>query len=347
MTTKVHVPFPCAENPHLDAVREDNIAWMLSHGLFDSDTSLDRYRESNFPELYCYVYPHAAREEIKLLVDFETFMFLYDDQFAGHQGESLDRPMEAMGEFMAIMYSTPGGRPSSRSRLGSAFVDVLARMLDGMSPSWQRQFFWSCQRFYASYLHEAENRLRKDEPLRLALYLKQRQWALGVEPSIDAIERGGRFEIPPHMRSDPRLLGLREEVNYFIALANDIDSLAKEEFTGDINNSVLLLEHNEGMPRKRAIEEVSHQAQDAIRRFEQRSAVLLASHPYTSLSVTDQTNVVRYVTGLRHWIAGYYRWTKQTGRYAPASAEREAMPWSPHELLRVTPTRRINGNHVS
>ncbi|WP_043267753.1 hypothetical protein [Streptomyces sp. CT34] len=333
MKATVNVPFSCRSNPYLDQVREDNISWMLKHELFDSGLSIERYRTSSFAELYCYVYPRADSEDIKLLVDFETFMFLYDDQFAGNRGKTPDGPIDAMGEFMAIMYAPQGARNCSRSRLGRAFCDILARMLTGMSSSWCQQFRWSCQRFFVSYIHEAENRVRQSEPISLDLYLKQRQWALGVEPSIDAIERGGRFEIDTRMRSNPHILGLREDVNYFVALANDIDSLPKEEFTGDTNNAVFLLERSTGMQRGEATSTVARMAQEAIARFQWRHRLLLASSQYRSLPRQDRTNLDCYVAGLQDWIAGYYQWTKQTGRYTPENAEREATPWSAHQLL--------------
>ncbi|MCC2276041.1 hypothetical protein LKL35_11520 [Streptomyces sp. ET3-23] len=342
MTAPMNIPFPCASNPHLDRVREDNISWMLERELLDSGPSLERYRAGDFPELYCYVYPYAEYEDIRLLVDFEMFMFLYDDQFAGARGENLEDAIDAMGEFMSIMYGRHGAHgaedaQTGLSRLGRAFSDILPRMTDGMSAGWCRQFFWSCQRFFVSYIHEAENRLRKNEAIDLNLYLKQRQWALGVEPSIDAIERGGRFEIAEQIRSHPIVLGMREDVNYFVALTNDIDSLHKEEFTGDVNNSVFLLERYHRMDHEEAVGMVTGMAQEAVDRFRRRHEMLRTAHQYKSLPHEVRADTDRYVAGLQNWISGYYKWTKHTGRYAAENVEREAEPWTLHELLRETP----------
>ncbi|QIS11876.1 terpene synthase family protein [Nocardia arthritidis] len=298
---------------------------MIGYELIDPKISLDRYHYSDFADLYGYVYPDIAYADLKLLVDFEMFMFLYDDQFSGDKGATLDGPLESMHEVLTVMHSMRTPEPATP--FGPAFYDILNRMSEGMSPVWCRHFRWDMQRFFASYVHEAENRARRDDPLPIDLYLKQRQWALGVEPSIDAIERGGHFEIPATMRSDPYILGMREDVNYFIALTNDVDSVHKERLLRDVNNIVLLLERR-GFGTAEAMDRAAVMAEETLVRFCRRATLLSDSPGYRSLTHSERISVDRYLIGLQNWIAGYYEWTGKTGRYARRNAEAESAEWA-------------------
>lgn len=332
MGQQLDIPFECRINPHLNQVIEDNIAWMTRHDLIDPKTSLARYRDSDFARLYAYAFPDAAYDDMLLLADFEMFMFLYDDQFAGQRGAALEGPLDAMSHFVAIMQGDRSG-PIDTGRLGHAFVDVLARLLDGMSHIWRQHLYWDLQRFFSSYMHEAENRARNSEVIGFDLYLKQRQWALGVDPSLDAIERVGHFELPQHMRSDPYMLGMREDVNYFVALTNDVDSVHKEELAGDTNNSVLIFQKKTGATRQLAIQRMYEMAQDMVTKFQHRHHALTSSGPYTALTTDGRDAVNRYVKGMENWIIAYYTWTRETGRYRPQNALRETRPWNTVELL--------------
>lgn len=333
MEEEIEIPFPCHLNPFLQQVIEGNIEWLKEFDLIDTDLSLERYLDCDFARLYCYAFPEAEYEEMKLLIDFEMFMFLYDDQFVGARGTSLEGPLGAMQHFLGILHGARTHNSADTSRLGRAFLDMLERMNCGMSNTWRQHFSWNFQRFFASYLHETENRLRRDETVGLDLYLKQRQWALGVDPSLDAIERCGHFELPTPMRSNPHILGMREDVNYFIAFTNDVDSVHKEELAGDINNCVLILQKKTGTDRAETIKNIYQMAQEAVKRFQHRHQELKNSAPYGTLADSDRESVDRYTRGMENWIIAYYKWTRETGRYAPENAERETHPWNTRELL--------------
>ena len=333
MDTSLKIPFPCRINPHLEQVREANIAWLIEHEMMDEGLSVERYLDGDYARLFCMANPDADLEDMQMLVDFEMFMFVYDDQFTGARGRVLTSPIEAMGEFMTLMYTEGGRAAQPRSRLGRAFNDLIPRMTRGMSQEWKQQFFWSCQRYFVGYIHETENRIRGGERLDLTLYLKQRQWALGTEPCFDLIELVSNFELSTLMRSNPYILGMRENASDFITFSNDIDSIHKEELLGDPNNAILLLERNAGMTRAGALTKVRTMAQDFIDQFQHRAGRLRASPPYRACSSEERAGIDCYVKGLEDWMVGYYEWSTKTRRYSSENASRESGPWSSKDLL--------------
>ncbi|MGH8472477.1 MAG: terpene synthase family protein, partial [Gammaproteobacteria bacterium] len=77
---RLYCPFPSAVSPHLEAVNEHTLAWVRRFGLVQEEQAFVRLRDSRFPSLVARAYPRAPSDRLAVISDWNTWLFLLDDE---------------------------------------------------------------------------------------------------------------------------------------------------------------------------------------------------------------------------------------------------------------------------
>jgi hypothetical protein len=73
-------PFPAAISPHAATIEAATIAWARHIGLIQGPADIQRLQQLQYGMLMARAYPHAALPALQLISDWNTWLFLLDDQ---------------------------------------------------------------------------------------------------------------------------------------------------------------------------------------------------------------------------------------------------------------------------
>jgi germacradienol/geosmin synthase len=308
------IPFPSRVSPDLERARVQNLAWTWSHGLVRGESGLRVYASWDLAQAAARTYPHATGADLDMLINWFGFAFLFDDQFDA----SGDRPSQVSAvarEMIAIPFRPVGTPPDIVCPVTLAWVEIWPQLSDGMSETWQNRFASNWARFMAAAvceIHLATHRTVMD----LEGYAALRQHTVGLQHSLDAIERIGRFEVPPQVQAHPVMHRLRHTTTDCIAYMNDIHSLDREEARGDQHNLVTVLARELGCSRSKALDAAIRMTYDRLDEVVDLAGRVPAMCDELQLTDEERESVDKAVTGYGDWIRGNYEWGLNSGRYA-------------------------------
>lgn len=289
-------------------------------GLVPSDPSLAWFAMWDMPALAAYGFPDADAEGLNLCVDAMAFFFVFDDQLDGPIGRQPHQVAAVCQELIDIVYGArPGG---SAAPLLRAFADVWQRSRAGAPPGWWARAAGEWEYYFAAHAHEAINRER-GRPSGFAEYLEVRRGIAGTDLPISLGERAARLDVPPSAFHSPQLRIMRRTAIEITFMCNDVYSLEKEEARGDMDNLVLVLEHEHGLARVEAIAQAQREVTRRCARFQELAEQVPGLCDRLGLPGEQRAVVDRYVDVMASWIRGYHEWEVETLRYARA---RDVLP---------------------
>ena len=308
-------PFPLRRNRALDRARRHTVAWVRHCGLTPSEESESWFAMWDIPRLASYGFPDASPQGLELASDAMAFFFLFDDQFDGPLGLRPDRVAQVCQEFIDVVHGLrPRGAAAPALR---AFADLWDRCRAGASASWQVRAAGEWEYYFAAHAHEAINRLR-GEPAGFDEYLEVRRGIAATDLPLSLGERAAGLDLPPVALHAPGLRILRRTAIEITFMCNDVYSLEKEESRGDMDNLVLVIEHEDALSRDAALARAWREIGERCARF--TALVTRVPGVCAGLGLTErQTAVVHgYVDVMTGWIRGYHEWETETLRYAHA-----------------------------
>lgn len=336
---RLYCPFPSAVSPHLEAVNEHTLAWVWRFGLVQEEHAFVRLRDSMFPNLVARAYPRAPSDRLAVISDWNTWLFLLDDECdeagLGRKPDRLEalhaRCLDVLSRFRPGSLGrrrTPRNVPSNqyRSRPGRpdvpliyALDDLRGRMEALMSRAWMDRFAVSVSEYFDAAVWEAHNREQGIWPDSDTFGLI-RPYTSAVYTFIDLIDLSEGDRLPLVVRKHPSYQQLALKTNNVICGCNDLFSLSKERAHFDMHNLVLVLQHEAGMSLQAAVDEVASFVEREVKCF----VALEARLP--SFGSTVDSSVRRFVEVLRTWMRGNLDWSYESGRYQVAAEERIAAP---------------------
>ncbi|MDI2125863.1 terpene synthase family protein [Yinghuangia seranimata] len=325
MPQDVHftIPFTSRISPDLEGARVRNLDWTWSHDLVRGEAGLTEYASWDLAQAAARTYPEATGADLDMLVNWFGFAFLFDDQFDA----SGDRPSQVSAvarEMIAIPFRPAGTPPDVVCPVTLAWAEIWPQMCDGMSETWQNRFASNWARFMAAAvceIHLATHRTVMD----LEGYAALRQHTVGLQHSLDAVERIGRFEVPPHVQAHPVMRRLRHTTTDCIAYMNDVHSLDREEDRGDQHNLVTVLQRHLRCSRSAALDAAIRMTYDKLAEVVDLHTRVPKMCDELQLDETERSAVDRAVQGTGDWIRGNYEWGLNSGRYTVAAPSRTAV----------------------
>lgn len=312
------LPFPLRRNRELDHARRHTAAWVRDRGLTPSKESASWFAMWDIPRLASYGFPDASPEGLVLASDAMAFFFLFDDQFDGPLGRRPDRVARVCQEFIDVVHGAQPGRSALFAAPAlDAFADLWDRCRNGAPASWQARAAGEWEYYFAAHAHEAINRLR-GEPTGFDEYLEVRRGIAATDLPLSLGERAAGLDLPPAAMHAPALRILRRTAIEITFMCNDVYSLEKEESRGDMDNLVLVIEHEEALCRDAALARARREVAERCARFIALAARVPEVCAGLGLTVRQTAVVHGYVDVMTGWIRGYHEWETETLRYARA-----------------------------
>lgn len=308
------IPFPSRVSPDLERARLRNLDWTWEHGLVRGEAGLCEYASWDLAQASARTYPEAVGADLDMLINWFGFAFLFDDQFDA----SGDKPAQVSAvarEMIAIPFRPLGTPPDIVCPVTLAWVEVWPQMAAGMSETWQNRFASNWARFMAAAVCEVHLAAHR-EVMDLAGYTALRQHTVGLQHSLDAIERIGRFEVPPQAQAHRVMRRLRHATTDCIAYMNDVHSLDREEARGDQHNLVTVLQRHLRSSRSAALDEAIRMTYALLDEVVALHARIPDMCDELQLGPVERESVRRAVVGTGDWIRGNYEWGLSSGRYA-------------------------------
>lgn len=313
-----HLPFPFQISADLKQAREHNFGWVRQMGLVTEDRALVWYTSWDMAKLAAYGYPYAKGPDLDLCADTMAFFFLFDDQFDGPLGRLPDRVARVCQELIDIIHSSHA-EPEHTSPCAAAFADIWARSRQGMSVAWQARTAYEWEYYFATYTHEAIHRCM-GVPQDMERFLHVRRGMSGNALPVSLGERASRIDVPAAAFHSPQLRIMRGIATDVTFSCNDVYSVEKEAARGDVDNIVLVLEHERQCSRAEAIEEVRRMVYEWSNRFVRLAGEVPALCETLALTPEEAASIRRYVYVMAAWIRGYHKWEAETRRYLTAHA---------------------------
>lgn len=299
-------------NRHVDAVEREGVAWVLHYypAVALSPGRLRKLQAAKFARLAARGLPRAPQAELRLVCDWITWLFFYDDALCddvtgGGSADPLARLQEAQARMLAVL------RGAAPRTCDEPLVHMLAE-LTARTAAWGvgeffERFCGDVERYFQSNVWELRNLVRGVIP-PLALYLKMRPLTGAACVVFDLIELSRRTPLAAS-RQHALVQQLELLANNAICWANDVRSLDKELAEHNPHNLVLALRSefglstDEALARAAAMQAAEEDAFDAL---------VEALPDFAGLATPE---VRGYVDDVRSFIRGNLVWMDETMRY--------------------------------
>jgi hypothetical protein len=304
-------------NPHHAAAEQRNIDWVLQFcpGLVQEPNKLDRLRQARFSRLAALTYPRVGADELTLLCNWITWLFVHDDCWC----DDSDADEQALSLLHTQVLATLRGEltpaPEDTALL-HMLADLGPRIRRWADDAWMQHFIADIDAYLQSNRWEAQNRRLGLTP-PLAIYVKMRCFTGAMDTVFDCIELCEHLDLAPGLREHSALSRLRLLANNCVCWANDIFSLDKELLEHNAHNLVFVLRRERGLTLAQALEQAVAMHDAELRAFEWSAARLpdFGGEFRRQFGAQSEAAISTYVAGLRSWMRGNIAWSWETPRY--------------------------------
>ncbi|MET6996606.1 terpene synthase family protein [Chitinophaga defluvii] len=314
----IQYPFPSRINPLVTAAHEHTVNWVYTYELLQTNEAKARFAKAKFAWLAARAFPDANLPELCIIADFNTWLFMLDDQCDEAQtGKKSIYLKSIVSGLMDILRYNQSVTLANGGALAAALSDIWERMRAISRPAWRIRFIRSMEEYFSSCVWEADNRAAGQVP-SVADYVVMRPYTGALFADVEAIEIIEKVYLPDHILQHAIIKRMVLACNNIVCWSNDLFSCYKESQQGDVHNLVLVLAHEHNLDLQEAIEETIRMHDEEVALFVSLEKQLPVFH------VSLEKEVERYIAVLRSWITGNYDWSmKDTGRYSRLMAEVE------------------------
>lgn len=303
-------PHAAPINRYAELVEREGIAWVLRFfpSVALSPGRLRKLQSAKFARLAARGLPRAPLGGLRLVCDWITWLFFYDDALCDDVATSAD-PLTRMHEAQTRMLSALRGVPplASDSPLVHMLAELGARTAAWAAQGFMPRFIAEVERYFQSNVWELRNLLHQLQPT-LPIYLKMRPFtgAAGLVFGLIELIRGDALEA---VREHVVIQQLELLANNAICWANDIGSLEKEMHEHNPHNLVLVLQADQQMALDEAL------ARAVTMQSAEEDAFDALSHSLCDYEGLVAPAVLGYVADLRSFVRGNFVWMQETMRY--------------------------------
>lgn len=303
-------PYPSAVHPAADTIHEMTVQWAQAMGLVRSPKHVETLRDSRVGHLLARIFPVASDlVALQIATDWTTLFCCLDDRLEQIHGAAL------VAAYLRNLLSVfrDGANPQLVDPFSQAFGDLRERMFDLRVPNWIPRFSACVERLFEAFVDEARYRSTGVIP-GFASHTKIRQITVGLYTGFLLSELTEHIFLPPDVLEHEAVQALERSASTIVGLANDIYTVEKELAKGEVNNTVLVLMHEDGLGFDEAVDRTVQLHNIEMREFSRLTTDL----PSFDEDIDYQLH--RYVEVLIAFISGHDDWARMTGRYSlPAS----------------------------
>lgn len=303
----IYCPFPPLINAHVEEVQEHITTWVQHFHLVRQERALQRFRASKFGYLISRAYPRAAFQDLAIVADWNTWLFLLDDQFdESGIGRDPEQMQQAFADLLAILHDALP--QAGDSPLALSLHDVWQRMQQRTTAAWQESFRTPVEDYFAACIWEATNRARKLTPRREE-YIRLRRITGALLTDVALIDLTEHIALPPAVRLSAPVEQLTDMANDVVCWTNDIISLEKEMARGDVHNLVLVIQHEQQCSLQAAVDEAAQLVRARVEEY------IATERDLPSFGPASDADLAKYRAVLRAWMRGNLDWGRDSGRY--------------------------------
>jgi terpene synthase-like protein len=300
-------PFDDEISSHADDIDQQAVKWARRFELPKDSAEDARLSETKVGRLAARTAPHASVEALRLLADWQMWLFLFDDQFSDESatGADLQRLSQVVTAFMLVL----DNKADNSYRLGPftrALGDLIER-LTGLATAPQAfRFITAVRGYFLAQFWEAGHRA-DDRPAGLAEYSAMRRHSGAVPTCMALIDVADGFELSGSDFWHPEVRQISDIAVNVTCWANDILSFPKEaERSLKVHSLPAVLAAELGLSMPEAITAAAAMHDAEVSRYLDAEA-RIRNWAGSELS--------GYLNGLRSWMAGNLHWSLETGRY--------------------------------
>lgn len=302
----INCPFPSAASPYAEHVHIHTLEWVKKFGLVKDSAGFEHLKASRFGWLAARAYPDAPLERLEIVSDWNTWLFVLDDQ-CDEMGIGR-HPSKLSALHCRCLQVLCGDPPDAEDvNVIHALNDIIERIRSLMPLTWLTRFVQSVAEYFESTEWEAANRAHNLWPETQA-YIRLRPFTGGLYTDIDLVELTENITLPLIIRAHPRIRQLITITNNIVCWSNDIFSLQKEHRHHDMHNLALLIHHHEQIGLQEAVDKVAGHIDTQIRRF------IVLEQDLPRFEAADD-EMLQFIAVLRSWIRGNLDWSYESARY--------------------------------
>ncbi len=306
--SEIYCPFPSRLNPHVEAVHAYSIDRVQRLALIQQESAFRRFSIAHFAWAAARAYPDTDFMELAWVNDWLVWLFMFDDQFDdGALGAEPQKMKPILLDLLNLLHDSPSAHVSS-SPLAAALIDFWQRAPEA-TMAWRTRFEQHLSNYFASYLWEATNRVRRQIPA-LERYIANRQLSGGLPTCFALIELSEHAVLPYDISSSEAFRLLSLAANNVVCWVNDLFSFQKERARGEVNNLVLVIQYARGCSLQEAADRVNSMITEEVQLFLSIEQQLLTRQPAT------YEVLKKYLTVFRGWMRGNLDWSLETPRYS-------------------------------
>lgn len=295
-------------NPNYFKVKAEGDRWIARIMKMDEKTSAKNTRVD-----LCYLAsiwaPDADEEALRMMLDWNHWVFLFDDQFdEGHLKEDPVAAQEEVDRTMAIMEGAPLiGLEENPIRY--VFQTCWLRLKQRASPELQQRYKEQHKRFFTQLVVQVQQMAQGQVLSRdVQTYLEVRRGTIGAYCAIALTEYGQGIRLPANVFLHNSLQECTRVSSDLVLLVNDVLSYRKDlELGVDHNLIALLIEQD--MSLQQSVDKIGAMIDNCYRRW----YTALAELPPYGEKVDSE--VLHFVEVCRRVALGNLHWSFKTGRY--------------------------------
>jgi len=331
----LRMPYRFRTNDHLDAAREQTVAWCRSMGILDAVPGFElgglwderRLRGIDLPHCAAMIHADATPEQLELSSNWLAWGTYADDFFPAVFGRSADLPAaraatERLLQLMPVDPSAPSPAPVGGIERGLA--DLWRRTAGPLPQASRAGLHQAIEVMLESWLWELANQVQNRIPDPVD-YVEMRRHTFGSELTMSLARIAlGEDVIPAELYQHRVVHEMETAAEDFCCMVNDLWSYQKEvEFEGEVHNLVLVVEAFLNVDRLTARDIVADLANERMRQFEH---ILASDLPALSqdldLAPPVREALGRHADELKDWMSGILEWHRRCVRYTETELRR-------------------------
>lgn len=283
-----------------EKIQKSTMKWIERFDIIPNERLRQKVSAASFGVFMSNVHPDTSLNRTKIIADFATWLFLYDDRI--EECNDLDEIKKRHKRTLEIVIGAEVR--DEDDALMKGLHDIMKRIeKENPEEEWKARFIKDIA-LYCRYTHrwEAKNRLEKRVPT-LEEYNKKRPYTSGTLIMFDLIEFAEKITLTEEEFKSRPIKMLRKDGTNMVIDENDGCSAEGECLRGDFHNTILIL-MKEG-----------YTVEAAMKKW--HSSFLKNIEHYKKYYYVDyeSENVKKYNEGIMKWLSGHHFWAKQSPRY--------------------------------
>ncbi|GAB4586368.1 terpene synthase family protein [Nocardia sp. IFM 10818] len=314
--TEFFMPFDSAGlNPAEIEAEAAMWGWLETFELVPSELTRRRMERTRPARMYALWCPRAGVGDLALLSQYTAWAFIVDDQFDIEIPDP-GRCLDAITALSAVF----DGAGQTSGVLAVAFADLWRRLSEGRSAQWRVSVEAEIRAWLWTYYTEAVGRLSGSLP-DLQTYRAHRRDGVALFVFLDISEIAEGVDLSAGARHLPSMRGLREAAVEHMGLFNDVLSVASDEASGYLYNSVLLAEYHYGYDRAQAYDLVNGMLTECIQRMTDALERLPAELDDAGITGRDKDDTLATANNYTVYVRANLDYHYQAARYTSAPIE--------------------------